>query len=600
MRQLYSSLVLALVCAGLLPAAAGAQPSAPVPPPAGEAARLRDLFAREWETRLREDPILATTVGRHEYDALLPAMSLADLERRDAMTRGTLRELKTIDRAALAADDAVSYDIFKAQLDDRVGEFELGVYQMPWNADSGFQTDFAQLPDEMTFRTARDYDNYVARLRAWPRYVAQQIELMRMGIRRGFTLPRAVLAGYEGTMSSHIVDEAEKSVFWKPFANFPATLPEPERQRLRTVGQSAIRDGVVPGYRTLLAFYTADYLPHARSTLGAADLPNGAAFYRQQIRHFTTLDLPPAEIHKIGLAEVDRIDKEMQAVIRQVGYQGTFAQFLQFLRTDPRFYAKTPEELLKDASYIAKQIDGKLPSLVRTLPRLPYTVLPVPAAIAPKYTGGRYVEPPAGGTQPGVYWVNTYRLETRPLYVLTALTLHEAVPGHHLQIARSQELSNLPDFRRYSYISAFGEGWGLYSEFLGIEAGLYTDPYSNFGRLTYEMWRACRLVVDTGIHSMGWTRQQAMDYLASHTALSLHEVETETDRYISWPAQALSYKLGELKIKELRRKAEQALGDRFDVRDFHDAVLGSGSVPLGVLAQNVDRYIAAAAARPRG
>jgi len=600
MRRLRTAALLALALAGTAAVGAGAQQTAPVPPAAGEGARLRDLFAREWELRLKEDPLLATSVGRHEYDALLPAMALADLQRRDAMTRGTLRELKTIDRAALAPEDAVSYDMFKTQLDDRVADFELGIYQMPWNADSGFHTEFPQLADQMAFRTARDYDNYIARLHAWPRYVAQEMDLLRMGIRRGFTLPRAVLDGFEGTMSAHVVDDPEKSVFWKPFANFPATLSASERERLRTVGREAIRDGVVAGYKNLLAFYTAEYLPHARQTLSASELPDGRAYYRQQIRHFTSLDLAPEEIHRIGLAEVDRIDKEMQAVIRQVGYQGTFAQFLQFLRTDPRFYAKTPEELLKDAAYIAKRIDGKLPALFKTLPRLPYTVEPVPAAIAPKYTGGRYVEPPAGGTQPGVYWVNTYRLESRPLYVLEALTLHEAVPGHHLQISRGRELANLPDFRRYSYISAFGEGWGLYSEWLGLEAGFYQDPYSNFGRLTYEMWRACRLVVDTGIHAMGWTRQQAMDYLASHTALSLHEVETETDRYISWPAQALSYKLGELKIKELRRKAEQALGDRFDVREFHDVVLGSGSVPLGVLEQNVGRYIAATAARPRG
>jgi uncharacterized protein (DUF885 family) len=596
MRERYASASIALALA-LLPAALGAQPTMPAPAPAAEGARLRELFAREWESRLKEDPLLATSVGRHEYDALLPATALADLQRRDAMTRGTLRELKTIDRAALSPDDAVSYDMFKAQLDDRVAEFELGLYQTPWNADSGFQSDFAQLPDQMPFATARDYDNYAARLRAWPRYAGQEIELMRMGIRRGFTLPRAVLGGFEGTIAAHVVDDPEKSVFWKPFQSFPATLPEAERERLRAIGRDAISSSVVPGYKTLLAFYTTEYLPHARATLGAYDLPDGRALYRQQIRHFTTLDLSPEEIHKIGLSEVERIDKEMQAVIRQVGFQGTFPQFLEFLRTDPRFYAKTPDELLKDAAYIAKRIDGKLPSLFRTLPRLPYTVEPVPASIAPKYTGGRYVEPPVGGTQPGIYWVNTYRLETRPLYVLESLTLHEAVPGHHLQIALGRELQNLPEFRRYSYISAFGEGWGLYSEWLGIEAGFYQDPYSNFGRLTYEMWRACRLVVDTGIHAMGWTRQQAMDYMASHTALSLHEVETETDRYISWPAQALSYKLGELKIKELRRKTEQALGDRFDVRDFHDVVLGSGSVPLGVLEQNVDRYIAATASK---
>jgi len=364
-----------------------------------------------------------------------------------------------------------------------------------------------------------------------------------------------------------------------------------ERERLRKEGRQAVMDSAVAGYRKFLDFYRKEYLPGARTTIAAADLPNGSAFYAHQIRRYTTLDLSPDEIHKIGLAEVDRISKEMDAVMKQTGFQGDHAAFVQFLRTDPRFYPKTPQELLEYSAWVAKTIDGKLPSLFKTLPRLPYTVQPVPDSIAPKYTAGRYVEAPQGSSQPGIYWVNIYKVETRPLYNVTALTLHEAVPGHHLQIAISHELSDLPDFRRYSYISAFGEGWGLYSEWLGLEAGLYTDAYSNFGRLSYEMWRACRLVVDTGVHAKGWTRQQALDYLGSHTALPLHEVETEVDRYISWPGQALSYKLGELKIKELRRRSEQALGPRFDLRDFHDVVLGSGSVPLDVLEKNVNAWI---------
>ncbi|HEX9493004.1 MAG TPA: DUF885 domain-containing protein, partial [Thermoanaerobaculia bacterium] len=345
-------------------------------------------------------------------------------------------------------------------------------------------------------------------------------------------------------------------------------------------------------YREFLDFFRNEYLPGTRTTLGASELPNGRAYYQHKIREFTTLNLTPEEIHKIGLAEVDRISGEMDAVMKQVGFQGDRAAFLEFLRTDPRFYAKTPDELLARAAWIAKRMDGKLPSLFKTLPRLPYTVEPVPADIAPKYTSGRYVGAPQGSTRPGIYWVNTYKLESRPLYNLEALTLHESVPGHHLQIALSRELANLPNFRRYSYISSFGEGWGLYCEWLGLEAGFYTDPYSNFGRLTYEMWRACRLVVDTGIHSMGWTRQQAIDYMATRTALPLHEVETEVDRYISWPGQAVSYKLGELKIKDLRKRAEQALGTRFDIREFHDVVLGNGAVPLSVLEMNVDQWIA--------
>ncbi|HEV7517515.1 MAG TPA: DUF885 domain-containing protein [Thermoanaerobaculia bacterium] len=557
------------------------------------AARLHDLFAREWESRLAADPLQATAVGRHEYDARLPEATVAAFERQVRQARGFLAELAAIDRTQLPAADQVDADIWKRQVGNGIADFELGLYQMPFNADSGFHSEFAQLPHLMPFATASDYASYIARLRAWPRYVDQQIALMRLGIARGFTVPRAVLAGYEGTITAYIVDDPAKSDFYPPFAHFPAQLPEIDQKRLAAEGRKAIEEGIVPGYRKFLEFYRAEYLPHARETIGAYDLPDGKAFYAHQIENFTTLALTPAEIHQLGLAEVDRITREMHAVIEKVGFKGDFPAFLQFLRSDPRFYAKTPQELLERASFIAKRMDGKLPALFKTLPRLPYTVAPVPDAIAPKYTGGRYVESPVGSTQPGTYWVNTYALPSRPFYNLEALTFHEAVPGHHLQIARSQELQDLPPFRRYSYISAFGEGWGLYSEWLGLEAGFYTDPYSNFGRLSYEIWRACRLVVDTGIHSMGWTRQQAIDYLATHTALPLHEVETETDRYISWPGQALAYKLGELKIKELRKRAERALGQGFDVREFHDVVLGSGSVPLTVLEANVDRWIGA-------
>jgi uncharacterized protein (DUF885 family) len=575
---------LPLLCLGLafLPAPVRA---------ADELARLHDLFHREWEYRLKEDPLQATSVGRHEYDDQLPSLTTEDLARRAAADKAFLAELAAIDRGKLSSEDGVNYDIFRSQLADGIASWELGEDQMPFNADSGFHADFARLPEIVPLITVKDYESYISRLRAWPRYVDQQIEQMRLGLKRGMTIPRAVLNGYEGTITAHVVDDPEKSVFWKPFERFPSSVPEGERERLRREGRQAVTEDAVLGYRKFLDFYRKDYLPGSRTTIAAADLPNGRAFYAQQIHHYTTLDLSPDEIHKIGLAEVDRIAKEMDAVMKQTGFQGDHAAFVQFLRSDPRFYAKTPQALLERAAWIAKTIDGKLPSLFKTLPRLPYTVRPVPEAIAPKYTSGRYVEPPQGSTQPGIYWVNIYKVETRPLYNVEALTLHEAVPGHHLQIALSRELTGLPDFRRNSYISAFGEGWGLYSEWLGLEAGIYTDPYSNFGRLSYEMWRACRLVVDTGVHAKGWTRQQALDYLASHTALPLHEVETEVDRYISWPGQALAYKLGELKIKELRRRSEQALGPRFDLRDFHDRVLGSGAVPLEVLEKNVNAWI---------
>jgi uncharacterized protein (DUF885 family) len=558
---------------------------------ADEVARLHALFDRAWETQLRENPLFATSVGRHEYDDRMPSVTMADLERRHAHTKAALAELAAIDRAKLPPAEVVNYDIFKQRLEDSSASFELGDYQVPFNADSGFHSGFSRLPKDVPLATVTDYENYISRLKAWPRYVREEIALMRIGIKRGMTIPRATLEGYDSTITAHIVDDPTKSVFWAPFAKFPSSVPESERLRLQTEGRAAVMDGAVVGYREFLDFFRNEYLPNARTTLGASELPNGRAYYALKIREFTTLNLTPEEIHKIGLSEVDRISGEMNAVMKEAGFNGDFAAFLLFLRTDPRFYAKTPEELLSRASRIAKRIDGKLPSLFKTLPRLPYTVEPVPADIAPKYTSGRYVGPAQGSTQPGIYWVNTYMLESRPLYNLEALTLHEAVPGHHLQISLARELGGLPNFRRFSYISAFGEGWGLYCEWLGIEAGIYQDPYSNFGRLTYEMWRACRLVVDTGIHSMGWTRKQAIDYLATRTALPLHEVETEVDRYISWPGQALAYKLGELKIKELRKRAEGALGTKFDVREFHDVVLGSGAVPLSVLESNVDRWI---------
>ena len=559
---------------------------------ADEVAKLHEIFDRAWEQTLREEPLFATSVGRHEYNDLLPAVTPADLAKQYVRLKSHLAELAFIDRSKLPPAEVVNYEMFKRQLEDGIASYDLGDWQITFNSDSGFHTGFSRLPKEVPLTTVKDYENYISRLRGWPQYVKEQIANMKVGLQRGMTVPKVTLEGYQSTMKAHVVDDPAKSVFWAPFETFPSTVPASEHERLRTAGRAAIAEAAVPGYRTLLEFFQDEYYPRARTTLGASQLPNGAAYYQQKIRDFTTLDLTPDEIHRIGLQEVERISAEMNASMKKAGFTGDFAAFLEFLRSDPRFYAKTPDELLMRASRIAKRMDGKLPSLFKTLPRLPYTVDPVPDDIAPKYTSGRYVGAAQGSTQPGIYWVNTYKLESRPLYNLEALTLHEAVPGHHLQIALSRELTSLPNFRRYSYISAFGEGWGLYSEWLGLEAGFYTDPYSNFGRLTYEMWRACRLVVDTGIHAKGWTRQQAIDYMATRTALPIHEVTTEIDRYISWPGQALAYKLGELKIRELRRRAEQKLGTRFDVRAFHDVVLGSGAVPLTVLEANVNEWIA--------
>jgi uncharacterized protein (DUF885 family) len=582
-----------LVAVALVALTLGSAPatgaSTAVTPPAKSA--LDSLLTESWEEDLREDPLQATRTGDHRYDDRLPSMTMADLERRTAAARARLARLQAIDSKALSPADRVSHEMFARGLRDDLARDTYRAWRIPITSDSGFHTEISRLPQEMPFATVRDYENYIARLRAVPAYFDQHVALMREGLRTGFTAPQVTLAGYDTTMRTHVV-APEKSVFWQPFASFPTGVPAGERDRLRAAGREVIATAVVPAYRSLLEFFTKEYVPGARQTIGASDLPDGKAYYAWLVNHYTTLDTTAAEVHKIGEAETARIRREMDEVIRKTGFKGSFAEFLEFLRKDPRFYAKTSEELLKQASWIAKRMDGRLPSLFGRLPRQPYGVEPVPDDLAPKYTGGRYVGAPLGGTRAGTYWVNTYALESRPLYTLESLTLHEAVPGHHLQTALAREIEDLPAFRRHGYVDAFGEGWGLYSERLGLEAGFYTDPYADFGRLTYEMWRACRLVVDTGIHAMGWSRQQAIDYMAERTALSRHEVTTEIDRYISWPGQALAYKMGELTIRRLRARAEEALGTRFDVRAFHDAVLANGSVPLDVLERQIDEFIA--------
>ncbi|MEP6994868.1 MAG: DUF885 domain-containing protein [Acidobacteriota bacterium] len=557
---------------------------------------LQALFDEEWRFRLEHDPLFATSAGEHRYDDKLPAATHASLDRGAAFAREMLARLKGVDRALLSPEDRVSCDMFARELSDGLAEYEFGVWRIPLNADSGFHTDFADLPGRARLQTVKDYENYIARLNAFPGWVGQQIALMREGLKAGFTLPQVVLEGVDVTMTTHVVTDPEQSIFFEPFRKFPPGAPQSERARLTAAGKAGVMNGAVAGYRTLAEFMKREYVPGARRSISAASLPRGREYYAHLVKAFTTLHVTPDEVFETGRKEVARIRAEMEEVVRKTGFQGNFAAFLNTLRTDPRFYAKTPEELLKQAAFIAKSMDGKLPALFGKLPRLPYGVEPVPAHLAPKYTGGRYVEAPVGGTRAGTYWVNTYALDTRPLYTLEALTLHEAVPGHHLQIALQQEMTGLPEFRRFSGVGAFVEGWALYAERLGLEAGFYKDPYSDFGRLTYEMWRACRLVVDTGIHAKGWTREEAMEYLGSNTALSLHEVQTETDRYISWPGQALCYKMGELKIRALRREAEQALGERFDIRAFHDTVLSNGPVPLSVLEDQVHAYMRGAGA----
>ncbi|MFT5051439.1 MAG: hypothetical protein ACI8QZ_002856 [Chlamydiales bacterium] len=553
---------------------------------------LHGLFEAEWEQRLLDDPLHATAVGRREGAHRLPAVDPRALAVQAERDEHTLAQLRALDPDALSDVDRISYEVFEHMLAGRIADHGFGAWQIPFNSDSGFHTNFAQLPREVPLATVTDYENYTARLLAFPAYVDEQIANMRVGIERGMVQPSVVLIGYEATMAAHVVDDVQQSVFHVPFQSFPSAVPAAERTRLLAEGERAIEVGVVAGYQRLLTFFVEEYLPAARESVGCSELPDGLAYYEHLVRFFTTLDTSPAEVHQIGLDEVERIHAEMVAIIENVGFEGDFAAFLEFLRTDPRFYVETPEALLERASRICKRADAALPALFGHLPRQPYGVAPVPAHIAPKYTTGRYVPAAEGSTEPGYYWVNTYALESRPLYVLAALSLHEAVPGHHLQHALAAEQRGVPEFRRFLYLPAFGEGWGLYSERLGLEIGLYEDPYDDFGRLTYEMWRACRLVVDTGLHVQGWSRQRAIDYMAQRTALSLHEVTTEVDRYISWPGQALAYKTGELEIRALRSWAEEQLGPDFDLRAFHDALLENGSVPLSTLRRHIEAFVA--------
>ncbi len=549
------------------------------------------MLHEEWEHRLKEDPLAASAAGDHRFDDKLPAIAPSDLARRVEFDRKLVSRLEAIDSAALSASDAISRRMLLREVRHRLTEYDFGAQRMPINADWGFHQTVAQLPRNTRFGTTRDFENYISRLRAIPAYFDQQIAWMRDGLKTGFAVPQIVLEGYEQGIAGHVVEDPKKSAFFAPFLTFPAGVPEGERARLREAGRAVVANSVVPAYRGFLRFFVDEYRPGARPTTAASELPRGREYYAHLVMWFTTLDTTPDKVHEIGLAEVSRIRSEMEAVKVKAGFAGDLSAFIEMLRTDPRFYAETPGELLREASFIAKRMDGKLPSLFGKLPRRPYGVEAVPESIAPKFTAGRYVDAPIGSDRAGFYWVNTHDLKSRPLYVLEALTLHEAVPGHHLQIALTQELTDVPPFRRTAYVDAFGEGWGLYAERLGLEAGFYTDPYSDFGRLTYEMWRACRLVVDTGLHWKGWTRQQAMDYLASHMALSRHEVKTETDRYISWPGQALAYKMGELKIRALRERAEKELGSRFDVRRFHDGVLENGTLPLDLLEERIDAFI---------
>lgn len=582
MRLLASAVLLSLV--PLTPMPALAQTSVP----AGAAdARLRTLYEKEWAWRQNEFARVAEDDSWSASGDHLPHVDAATQQRRLTYWQGIARELDAIPAAELSPEERINAAVFRTTLEANIANQKFRSWEMPLNADSNF---WSGLAARQPYARAEQYRRYLGRMRDVPRYFDEQIANMRAGLKRGFSVPRVTLAGRDSSIAAYAVAEVEKNPFYAPFATMPTSIPAAEQAKLREEARALIAGQVAPAYDRLLRFFRSEYLPKTRTTLAAEAMPDGEAFYQAQIREYTTLDLTAEQIHALGLKEVARISAEMEKTRAAAGFQGSMAEFLKFLRTDPQFYARTPDELLGVSAYAAKRVDGQLKNTIGRLPRYRFTIVPVPDAIAPFYTAGR------GGLE--ACSMNTYDLPSRPLYQIPALTLHECNPGHSLQAAISLEGPDRPAFRRQTYFSGYGEGWGLYTEWLGTVMGIYRTPYEDFGRLSYEMWRACRLVIDTGVHHQGWSREQAIAYLAQHTALSQHEIETEVDRYISWPGQALAYKLGEMTLRRKRADAERQLGTAFDQRWFHDVVLGLGSVPLPVLEQEIDRWIQSGGKNP--
>jgi uncharacterized protein (DUF885 family) len=551
---------------------------------------LNNIIADYWNAYLAADPIKATSVGVSDFNDILPSVTERAQSRQLQANRGFLGRARDLDLHALSDKGRVNAELLTWVLQDLVQASELGLSRIPFNTFTGFFMRAIRASSGVSMERAQDYEDYITRMSEVPRYFAENIENMRTGASDGFVLSQIVVDGVLPTIQAQVKDAAKDSSFFEPFERMSTHLSAAEQERLRGEAKSVIESDVMPAFANLAEFLSDEY--QAAQTLGAEQLPNGEAYYAFQIRRYTTLtDTSADEIHATGLAEVARIRKDMDAIIEDLEFEGDFAAFTEFLLSDPQFFATSKEELLQKVAYTAKQIDYLMPGYFGKLPRQSYGIVPVPDEIAPNYTTGAYYGAPIGAKNGGAYWVNTYALDQRPLYEIPALTLHEAVPGHHHSNALALELEDVPAFRRTLGFSAFGEGWGLYSEKLGVEMGVYKTPYEHFGRLSYEMWRACRLVIDTGIHSQYWTRQQAIDYLMNNTALSAANARAEIDRYISWPGQALSYKLGELKIWELRRRAESELGDAFDLRAFHDTVLGHGELPLSMLDAEINRFI---------
>ena len=558
-----------------------------------ETEKLQTFFEEEWEYGLKENPIMATLFGDLRYNDRLGDSSIAAIERRQRHGVEALRQLESIDRSRLADSDKLNYDLYLENLTLRIEGHRFPWYLTPINQMGGVQQGPPNVVRSLPFRNAKHYEDYLSRLSQLPAVVDQTIERMQEGLKQRITPPKITLRAVAEQIQAQIVSKVEESPFYRPFKNFPETVPLSEQERLRAAGKEAIEQSILPAYQKLHDFWVSEYYPNTRETIGLSSLPNGEQWYAFGVKVSTTTNLLPKEIHEIGLREVKRIRAEMDKIIKGSGFEGTREEFFEFLRGDPQFYYSKPEHLLAGYRDICKRADAELPKLFGKFPRLPYGVREVPEYSAPSQTTAYYHGGSLKAGRPGWFYANTYKLETRPKWEMEALAIHEAVPGHHLQIALAQEIEGVPKFRKHGHYTAFVEGWGLYSESLGEEMGFYNDPYSKFGQLTYEMWRAIRLVVDTGMHAFGWDRQKAIDYFKANAGKHEHDITVEVDRYIVWPGQALAYKIGELKIKELRKFATKELGDRFDIRGFHDTVLGSGAVPLSILEQNVKNYVTA-------
>lgn len=550
------------------------------------------LLDEEWAWQLREFPEFATYTGAPDGNDRWTDMSREAIEARKTHARETLDRVRAIDRAALDPADRINYDLFRKDLEETVESFRFPDELLPVNQLSGVQQDLAQTLSNAPARTVKDYENLIARIEAAGNRIDQETALMQWGLELSLTPPAISIRDVPDQVQAQIVNDPLQSPMLVPFTDIPDSIPAADRDRLTATAQKAYTEHARPAFQRMHTFLVNDYLPKAREAIGLGALPNGDAWYAFNARVTTTTTLTPQQIHELGLSEVKRIRAEMDKVIVETGFNGNFVEFCDMLRTDSRFYFSDKDELLRAYRDIAKRIDPELPKLFGTLPRLPYGVLPVPEYAEQSQTTAYYMPGSPQAGRSGYFFANTYKLETRPKWEMEALTAHEAMPGHHLQIAIAQELEDVPEFRRWSGPTAFVEGWGLYAESLGPEIGLYTDPYSKFGQLTYEIWRAIRLVVDTGMHSMGWSREQAIEYFAANSSKQLHDITVEVDRYIVWPGQALAYKIGELKFKELRARAQAALGDRFDIRSFHDACLENGAIPLDVLERHIDEWIA--------